>query len=61
MGMTFLDQGLGQLALGQQGIGGHLLALDIDGLPQGDGHLDLVGAFDFSLVFYGEGADFFGV
>jgi hypothetical protein len=61
MGMTLLDQVLGQLALGQQGIGGHILALNIDGLQQGDGHLDLVGAFDFFLVFYGQGANFFWV
>ena len=31
MGMTFRDQIVGELALGQQGIGRYILALEIDG------------------------------
>ena len=61
MGMTFLDQVLGELALGQQGISRHILALNIDGIKQWDSHFDLVGAFDFFIVFYGQGTDFFWV
>jgi uncharacterized protein (UPF0303 family) len=49
--MTLLDQIFGYLALGQKGIGGHILALNIEGLKQRDDHLDLVGAFDFFLIF----------
>jgi hypothetical protein len=47
--------------LGQQSIGRHVLALNIDGIEQRDSHLDLVGAFDFFIVFYGQGTDFFWV
>jgi hypothetical protein len=47
--------------LGQQSVGGHILALKVDGIEHGDGHLDFVGAFDFFFVFYGQGADFFWV
>jgi hypothetical protein len=59
MGMTLLDQVVGDLALGQQSIGRDILALNIDGIEYGDGHLDLVGAFDFFIVFYRQGTDFF--
>ena len=61
MGMTFRDQVLGNLALGQQRIGRHILALNIDGIKQGDGHLDLIGAFEFFIVFYRKGTHFFWV
>jgi hypothetical protein len=61
MGMTLLDQVLGDFALGQQSIGRHILALNIDGIKKRDSHLDLVGAFDFFMVFYGQGTDFFWV
>ena len=61
MGMTLLDQVLGYLALGQQSIGRHILALNIDGIKQWDSHFDLVGAFEFFMVFYGQGTDFFWV
>jgi hypothetical protein len=43
MGLTILDQVVGELALGQQGIGSDIFALDFDGIEQRDGHLDLVG------------------
>jgi hypothetical protein len=39
-------------ALGQQGIGGNLFALDIDGIQQRDGGFDFVGALNL-LVGYG--------
>ena len=61
MGMTLLDQVVGDLALGQQGIGRDILALNIDGIQYGDSHLDLVGTFDFFMVFYRQGTDFFWV
>ena len=61
MGMTLLDQVVGDLAPGQQGIGRDIPALNIDGVKQRDGHLDLVGAFDFFIVFYRQGTDFFWV
>jgi hypothetical protein len=34
---------MGELTLGQEGIGSDIFALDIDGIEQRDGHLDLVG------------------
>ena len=61
MRLTFADQVVGQLALGQQGIGGHLFALDIDGLQQRDGHFDLIGTLEFFHTFYRQGGLFFGV
>ena len=51
---------VGDLALGQQGIGSDFFALDIDGIKQGDGGFDLVGLLDF-LVGYGESTYFFWV
>ena len=59
MGLALRNEVFGNLSLGQQGIGGHILALQRDGFQQRDGHLDLVGAFDYFLVFYRQGADFF--
>jgi hypothetical protein len=35
--------------------------LDIDGIEQGDGHPDFVGALEFFIAFYGQGTDFFWV
>ena len=61
MGMTLRHQVLGNFALGQQSIGGHILAFNIDGIEHGDGHLDFVGAFDFFIVFYRKGPNFFWV
>jgi hypothetical protein len=35
--------------------------LDIDGIQQGDGHSDFIGAFEFLIAFYRQGTDFFWV
>lgn len=56
------DQVLGQLALGQQGVGGDLLVFDVDGVEQRDGGSDFVGLFDrFGIAVYRQGADSFWV
>jgi hypothetical protein len=47
MRLAFVDEVVGEFALGQQGIAADVLALDVDGIEQGGGHLDFVGAFDF--------------
>lgn len=60
MSFTVSDQIVGDFALGQQGVGGNLFALDIDGIKQGDGGLDFVGALNL-LVGYGQGTYFFWV
>jgi hypothetical protein len=60
MSFTLANQIVGDLALGQQGIGGNLFALDIDGIQQRDGGLDFVGALNL-LVRYGQGTYFFWV
>jgi hypothetical protein len=60
MSLTLANQIVGDLALGQQGIGGNLFALDIDGIQQRDGGLDFVGALNL-LVRYGQGTYFFWV
>ena len=60
MGLAFNGIG-GQLALGQQGIGGEGLAGDVEGVEDGDGHPALVGLFDRIALAYGEGTDFFWV
>ena len=59
VGMTLSDKVVRDLALGQQSIGSHILALNINGIEQGDGHLDLVRAFGIFEVFYRQGAHFF--
>jgi hypothetical protein len=51
------DQIVGDLALGQEGIGGNIFALNIDGIKQRDGGLDFVGAFNL-LVGCGQGTYF---
>lgn len=56
-----LDQVGGELALGQQGVGGEGLAGDVEGFQQWDDHLDLVGLIDLLATAYGQGADFFWV
>ena len=57
--LPVVDQVGGELALGQQRIGGNLLALDIDGVEQRGGHFDFVGAFEFIIAFYRQSTDFF--
>lgn len=52
---------MGEFSLCQQGICGNVFALQIDGIEQGDGHSDFVGALEFFIAFYGQGADFFWV
>ena len=61
MSVSLVDQVVGDFALGQKGIGGNFFALNIDGIKQGDGDLDLVGAFEFFSAFYRDGGDFFWV
>ena len=60
MGVTVSDQVVGYLALGQEGIGGNIFALNIDGIKQRNGGLDFVGALNL-LVGYGQGTYFFWV
>src|SRR5208283_1280593 len=44
MRVAFLDQIGGETALGEQSMGTDLLALNLDGVQQRDGHFDFVGA-----------------
>lgn len=60
MSFTVPDQIVGDLALSQQGIGGNIFALNIDGIKKRDDGLDFVGALNL-LVGYGQGAYFFWV
>jgi len=43
MGLTIQAQIIGEFTLGQEGIGSDIFALDLDGIEQRDGPLDLVG------------------
>ncbi|MBK5941400.1 hypothetical protein CCR96_19545 [Halochromatium roseum] len=52
---------LGDLALGQQGIGGDSLAADVERFEQRDGHADLIGLLDLVGRAYGQGGDLFWV
>ncbi len=62
VGGAFGDQVIGQLALGEQSVGGDVLVFDLDGLEQRDGGCDLVGLFGrFGIAGYRQGADFFWV
>ena len=54
------DDVLGDLPLGEQGIGGDILALDVDGGKERDRALDLVGPFDL-LIGYPDASYFFWV
>ena len=51
---------VGNLVLGQQGIGGDIFALNIDGIQKWYGGLDFVGTLNL-LLGYGQCAYFFGV
>jgi hypothetical protein len=51
---------VGDRALGQQGIAGNFLALNIDGIEEWNGGFDFVGSFE-ALVFLGQEAYFFWV
>ena len=62
MGGTLGHQVLGQLALGQQGVGADVLVFDVDGIEQRNGGSDFVGLFDgFGITVYRQGANFFWV
>ena len=61
MRVAFLDQIPGQLALGQQGVGGDGFPLDVDGIEQRDGGFDFVGLFFLVTAGYPQGAHFFWV
>jgi hypothetical protein len=60
MSVTVPDQIVGDRALGQEGIGGNIFALNIDGIKKRDGGFDFVGAFNL-LVGHGQGTYFFWV
>lgn len=60
MGVAF-DQVGGELALGQQGVGGDGLAGEVNRFEDRDGHPDLIGAFQFVGAIDGQGGDFFWV
>lgn len=60
MRMAFFDQVGGDFTLGQEGIGGNVFTLNIDGIQQRDGGFDFVGAFDRFIV-RGQCAYFFWV
>ena len=60
MRLTFEDQIVSDFVLGQQGIGGNILSLNIDGIKQGDSGFDFVGALDL-LVGYRQVTYFFWV
>jgi hypothetical protein len=55
------EEVLGELALGEQGVGGEGLPGDVQGLEDRDSHPDLVGLLDLVAALYGQGADFFWV
>ena len=59
--LSLCDEILSQLALRQQGIGADIFTLDINGIQQRNGRLDLVRAFDFFAIFYRQDANFFWV
>jgi len=61
MSVTFPDQIVGDIALGQEGIGSNIFALNVDGIKEGDGSFDLVGTFEFFTALYRERSDFFWV
>jgi len=59
MGLPVVDQIRGERALSQQGIGGDILAVNLDGIEQRRGHRNLVGALALVGALYGQGPDFF--
>ena len=61
MGLTLPDQVLSDFALSQQGIGSNILALDIDGIQERDGGVDLIGTLELFISVYGQGIYFFWV
>ena len=61
MSVSLFDQVGCDLALGQERIGGNFSVLNIDGIKEGDGGFDFVGAFEFFSALYRDGVDFFWV
>jgi len=61
MGVTRLDYVVSKVALSQEGIGGNIFVLNIDGIQQGNRGFDFVGAFERIVTVYGQGSDFFWV
>lgn len=51
----------GQFALGQQGIGGDVLSLNVDAIKKRHEHTDFIGLLGLVAVRYGQSADFFWV
>lgn len=60
-GFSFSDQVVSDFALGQQGVGGDVFSLDVDGVKQRNCGFDLIGAFEFVAAVYGDGTYFFWV
>jgi hypothetical protein len=44
---------VGYFALGQEGICGDILVLNVNGIEQWNGHLDLVGTLELFTTLYG--------
>jgi hypothetical protein len=61
VGVSLQHQIVGERALGQQGIGGDVFVVDIDGVEQRDGGLDFIGLLGLFIARYRQGADFFWV
>lgn len=60
MGVALFDQISADFTLGQQGIGGDIFPLDVDGVQHRDDRIDFVCALD-SIVVYRQGSRFFWV
>lgn len=56
-----LDHIGSELTLGEERIGGDVLALNIDAVEQWDEHSNFIGLLGFFMAFYRQGADFFWV
>lgn len=61
MGVTVGDDVVGEFALSQEGIGGQIFVLEVEGVEQRDSGFDFVGSFEFLVVLGGEGSHFFWV
>jgi len=61
MGVALLDQIVGKITLGQQGIGGYILVLYINCFKQRNGGFDFICAFEFITAIYRKTTYFFWV